>query len=193
MLETLSRMELNIKTPQLPWGRNAKLLPLTADFEQPLLYSDSVFQRKRATLDNFGVLEEVIELCGMDMHKVAAFYGYGDAKYATRGLYNWLHKNGALPALYIAMGNAIDTINDHILDMRLAALPMFGGNFDRFIHTAQFNITVSPLAGLSKKQCLHIRRKINEQRNECVGRRLEYGWNAPPPPPKTKVDIRITY
>lgn len=189
-------MELIITTPEPPkprWGINENLIH--PDVAYSLLYeSGSVFQRKRATLDNFDHLYDVIAYCGMDMCCVAEFYGYGYKPLAARGLYNWLHKNGALPTLYVAMGEIIRTINLHIGDMQIADIPLDGSPFDRIVNMSSINTILCPpaLAGLSKKQCLRIRRHINQQRNECVGRRLGYGWNAPPPP-KTKVDIRITY
>ncbi len=192
-------MELIITTPEPPksrWGINEDLI--APDLQHVLLFeSGSVFQRKRVTLDNFEHLYDVICYCGMDMHKVADFYGYGSGKLSVRGLYNWLYKNGALPTLYAAMGEIIKTINLHIIDMQIADIPLDGdgsSSLDRIIQVSRLNTILCPpaLAGLSKQQCLHLRRRINQQRNDCVGRRLGYGWNAPPPQ-KTKVDIRITY
>ncbi|MEN9503069.1 MAG: hypothetical protein RI964_2354 [Pseudomonadota bacterium] len=211
MLEELrsaeAQVELIITTPEPPkarWGINEDLLH--PDVAYSLLFeSGSVFQRKRATLDSFDHLYDVICHCGMDMCGVAEFYGYGYKPLAARGLYNWLHKNGALPALYVAMGEIIKTINNHVANLdcqrKWDALPPIP-NYPDLPYVApvclplaiQLELACPPpaLAGLSKKQCLRIRRHINQQRNECVGLRLHYGWNAPPPP-KTKVDIRITY
>ena len=213
MLEDLEAwrrtVELIIKTPEpkpLPWGINAK--QLDADYAFHLLHTDSVFQRKRATLDDFGCLEYVVSHF-MNMHLVAGFYGYGVEKYATRGLYNWLYKNGALPKLYVVMGEVIQEINDHILDLKLlrtyedmaridrAAAERLGIEYKPETLPAFLQSTLhyppQALAGLSVKQCLHIRRHINQQRNECVGHRLGYGWNAPPPKEKQRVNINIVH
>lgn len=213
MLEELrsveAQVELIITTPAPPkprFGINEKLLDY--DYAHSLLYeSGSVFQRKRATLDNFEHLYDVIGYCGMDMCCVAEFYGYGYKPLAARGLYNWLHKNGALPTLYVAMGEIIKTINNHVgnmawlrwceedvrLNQRLQHLGVTTPQQPLPL-AVRLELACPPpaLAGLTKKQCLRIRRHINQQRNECVGRRLHYGWNAPPPP-KHKVNIRITY
>ena len=202
MLEDLEawrhKVELVIKTPEPPksrWGINENLI--NPDLQHGLLFdSGSVFQRKRVTLDNFEHLYDVIYYCDMDMHKVADFYGYGSGKLSVRGLYNWLYKNGALPALYVAMGKIIDTINMHITDIKIADVPLAGdgSSLDQIVQVSRFNTILCPpaLAGLSKQQCIKIRSRINWQRNACVGLRLGYDWNAPPPT-KTKVDIRITY
>ena len=202
-------MELIITTPEPPkarWGINEDLIH--PDVAYSLLFeSGSVFQRKRVTLDSFDHLYDVICYCGMDMCCVAEFYGYGYKPLAARGLYNWLHKNGALPALYRAMGEVIKTINNHVANLKWLQWCEEDARINQRLQHLGVTTPQQPmplairlelacpppaLAGLSKKQCLRIRRHINQQRNECVGRRLGYGWNAPPPP-ETKVNIRITY